>query len=153
MAPVCRTLLEALVRGDHRALAAHALPVRRRHHAALLEVIAANPRIVRYLDMPVQHGHDATLARMRRPERGRTIREKVALYRKYVPELAVRTTVIVGFPGETDEEFEALFEMLEEVRFDRVGVFTYSAQEGTRAAALEDTCAGVAQARAAGAAV
>lgn len=105
----------------------------------LLEVIAANPRIVRYLDMPVQHGHDATLARMRRPERGRTIREKVALYRKYVPELAVRTTVIVGFPGETDEEFETLFEMLEEVRFDRVGVFTYSAQDGTRAAALEDT--------------
>lgn len=105
----------------------------------LLDVIAANPRVVRYLDMPVQHGHDATLARMRRPERASGIREKVAMYRRAVPDLAVRTTVIVGFPGETDEEFEALFELLEEVRFDRVGVFTYSAQEGTRAAALEDS--------------
>ncbi len=104
----------------------------------LLEVIAANPRIVRYLDMPMQHGHDAVLARMRRPERARTIREKVALYRRAVPDLAIRTTVITGFPGETDEEFEALFSLLEEVRFDRVGVFTYSPQEGTRAAALHD---------------
>jgi ribosomal protein S12 methylthiotransferase len=104
----------------------------------LLQVIAENPRIVRYLDMPMQHGHDAVLARMRRPERARSIREKVALYRAAVPDLAIRTTVIVGFPGETDEEFEALFDLLEEVRFDRVGVFTYSSQEGTRAAALDD---------------
>ncbi len=105
----------------------------------LLQVIADNPRIVRYLDMPMQHGHDAVLARMRRPERASTIREKVRLYREAVPDLAIRTTVIVGFPGETDEEFDALFALLEEVRFDRVGVFTYSPQEGTRGALMEDS--------------
>jgi ribosomal protein S12 methylthiotransferase len=104
----------------------------------LLDVIARNPRIVRYLDMPMQHGHDAVLARMRRPERARTIREKVALYRQVIPDLAIRTTVIVGFPGESDEEFEALFELLDELRLDRLGVFTYSPQEGTRGAELED---------------
>ena len=104
----------------------------------LLEVIAREPRIVRYLDMPIQHGHDAMLARMRRPERQQSIREKVALYRSVVPELAIRTTVIVGFPGETDAEFDALADLLEELQLDRVGVHTYSAQEGTRAAALAD---------------
>ncbi len=65
----------------------------------LLEVIAANPRIVRYLDTPMQHGADAVLARMRRPERQKTIRERLARYRDIVPDLAVRTTVIVGFPA------------------------------------------------------
>ena len=104
----------------------------------LLETIAANPRIVRYLDTPMQHGSDAVLARMRRPERQRTIRERLALYRSLVPDLAVRTTVIVGFPGETDEDFAILCDFLEEIQFDRVGCFTYSAQEGTRAYALDD---------------
>jgi ribosomal protein S12 methylthiotransferase len=104
----------------------------------LLEVIAREPRIMRYLDMPMQHGHDAVLARMRRPERAKTIREKVALYRSVVPDLAIRTTVIVGFPGETDDEFQALFDLLEELRLDRLGVFTYSPQEGTRGAAMAD---------------
>ena len=104
----------------------------------LLETIAANPRIVRYLDTPMQHGSDAVLARMRRPERQRTIRERLALYRTIVPDLAVRTTVIVGFPGETDHDFHTLCEFLEEIQFDRVGCFTYSPQEGTRAYELED---------------
>ncbi len=104
----------------------------------LLQVIADNPRIVRYLDMPMQHGHDAVLARMRRPERAQLLRDKVTMYRKVVPDLAIRTTVIVGFPGETDEEFDALFALLEELRFDRVGVFTYSPQEGTKGALLDD---------------
>lgn len=104
----------------------------------LLDVIAANPRIVRYLDTPMQHAADSVLARMRRPERQRTIREKVRLYRDAMPDVALRTTVIVGFPGETDEEFGALLEFLEETQFDRVGVFTYSPQEGTRAHAMAD---------------
>ena len=104
----------------------------------LLDVIAANPRIVRYLDTPMQHGSDAVLARMRRPERQRTIREKVRLYRDAVPDLAMRTTVIVGFPGETEEDFNTLLEFLEEIQFDRVGVFTYSPQEGTRANDMTD---------------
>jgi ribosomal protein S12 methylthiotransferase len=104
----------------------------------LLEVIAANPRIVRYLDTPMQHGSDAVLARMRRPERQKSIRERLARYRDIVPDLAVRTTVIVGFPGETEDEFQVLCDFLEEMQFDRVGCFTYSPQEGTRAYDLED---------------
>ncbi len=104
----------------------------------LLETIAANPRIVRYLDTPMQHGSDSVLARMRRPERQRTIRERLSTYREVVPDLAVRTTVIVGFPGETDSDFEILLEFLEEMQFDRVGCFTYSPQEGTRAYEIAD---------------
>ena len=104
----------------------------------LLDVIAREPRIVRYLDTPIQHASDAVLARMRRPERDRTIREKVARFRDAIPDVAMRTTCIVGFPGETDADFEHLLTFLEEVRFDRVGAFTYSAQEGTRAAELSD---------------
>lgn len=107
----------------------------------LLEVIAANPRVVRYLDTPMQHGSDAVLARMRRPERQKTIRERLALYRSIVPDLAVRTSVIVGFPGETEDDFLTLCEFLEEMQFDRVGVFTYSPQEGTRAWQMDDDIA------------
>jgi ribosomal protein S12 methylthiotransferase len=88
--------------------------------------------------MPMQHASDTVLARMRRPERQRTIREKLARIREVVPGVAVRTTCIVGFPGETDEDFETLMRFLEEVQFDRVGAFTYSAQEGTRAAEMDD---------------
>jgi ribosomal protein S12 methylthiotransferase len=76
--------------------------------------------------------------RMRRPERARTIRDRLARVRSLVPEIAIRTTCIVGFPGETAEDFEMLLEFLEEAQFDRVGAFTYSAQEGTRAHALAD---------------
>jgi ribosomal protein S12 methylthiotransferase len=104
----------------------------------LLEVIAAEPRIVRYLDMPIQHAADVVLERMRRPERRRTIREKVARFRDAVPALAIRTTCIVGFPGETADDFEQLLAFLEEMQFERVGAFTYSPQEGTRAAELAD---------------
>jgi ribosomal protein S12 methylthiotransferase len=104
----------------------------------LLELMAREPRILPYLDMPMQHASDAVLARMRRPERQRTIREKVHRIRDVVPDVAIRTTCIVGFPGETDEDFETLLAFLEEVQFDRVGAFTYSPQEGTRAAELED---------------
>lgn len=104
----------------------------------LLEVIAREPRIVRYLDMPIQHASDVMLTAMRRPERKRTIREKLARFREAVPGVAVRTTVIVGFPGETDEHVDELAAFLEEMRFERVGVFAYSPQEGTRGAELRD---------------
>ena len=104
----------------------------------LLEVIAAHPRIVRYLDMPMQHASDAVLERMRRPERQRTIREKVARFRDAVPGVAIRTTCIVGFPGETEDDVAQLLDFLREIAFERVGVFTYSPQEGTRAAQLAD---------------
>ncbi len=104
----------------------------------LLEVVAREPRILPYLDMPIQHASDAVLERMRRPERQRTIRDKVARFRDAVPDVAIRTTCIVGFPGETEGDFEQLLEFLEEVQFERVGVFPYSPQEGTRAAQLAD---------------
>jgi ribosomal protein S12 methylthiotransferase len=104
----------------------------------LLETVAGEPRIVPYLDMPMQHASDAVLKRMRRPERRQVIRDRVALLRSAIPDVALRTTCIVGFPGETGQDFESLLEFLEEVQFDRVGAFTYSPQEGTRAFDLAD---------------
>jgi ribosomal protein S12 methylthiotransferase len=102
----------------------------------LVELMGVEPRIVPYLDMPIQHGSDAMLRRMRRPERQATIRERVAWLRGAIPDLALRTTVIIGFPGETDEDFDALLRLLEEVRFDRVGAFAYSKEESTPAASM-----------------
>jgi ribosomal protein S12 methylthiotransferase len=104
----------------------------------LLELVATEPRILPYFDMPMQHGSDDVLKRMRRPERNRTIREKVQRIRDVVPDVAIRTTCIVGFPGETDADVATLLELLEDVQFDRVGAFTYSAQEGTAAGAMAD---------------
>ena len=104
----------------------------------LLEVVASEKRVLPYLDMPIQHGSDIVLARMRRPERKRTIRERVQKFRDAVPDVAIRTTCIVGFPGETEEQFDELLEFLEEMQFERVGAFTYSPQEGTRAAQYPD---------------
>ncbi len=105
---------------------------------AMLALMASEPRIVRYLDIPMQHASDTVLARMRRPERNARQREVLRRIRDAVPGVAIRTTVIVGFPGESDDDFQRLLEFLEEVQFERVGVFSYSAQEGTRAAALPD---------------
>ena len=104
----------------------------------LLELMAREPRILRYLDMPMQHASDAVLKRMRRPERQDTQRQRIQRIRDVVPEVAIRTTCIVGFPGETEDDFQQLLDFLEETRFDRVGAFTYSAQEGTRAWSLPD---------------
>jgi ribosomal protein S12 methylthiotransferase len=92
----------------------------------LVELIAAEPRIVPYIDMPIQHGSDSVL----------TIRERTQWLRDAVPGLALRTTVIVGFPGETDDEFEEMLELLEEIRFDHLGAFSYSVEEDTTAATL-----------------
>jgi ribosomal protein S12 methylthiotransferase len=103
-----------------------------------IELMAAEPRIVPYIDMPIQHGCDSVLKRMRRPERQATIRDRVAWLRAAVPDLALRTTVIVGFPGETDEEFEAMLEFLEEIRFDHLGAFSYSPEEDTPAATMAE---------------
>ena len=104
----------------------------------LLNVVAGQPRILPYLDVPIQHASDEVLARMRRPERQRTIRDRVARFRDAVPDLSLRTTCIVGFPGETEADFEELLAFLEEIQFDRVGAFTYSPQEGTRAFEMTD---------------
>ena len=104
----------------------------------LVTLIGSEPRIVPYIDIPIQHASDAMLRRMRRPERRQTIREKIRWLRDGVPDLAIRTTAIVGFPGETDEDFAVLRDFAEEIAFERLGVFTYSEQEGTTAAQLVD---------------
>ena len=103
----------------------------------LVDLIASEERVVPYLDMPIQHGSDRVLELMRRPERRATIRERVAWLRDAVPDLTLRTTVIVGFPGETDRDFREMLELLDEISFERVGAFTYSVEEGTRAAEME----------------
>jgi ribosomal protein S12 methylthiotransferase len=104
----------------------------------MVELLASEARILPYLDMPIQHGSDRMLALMRRPERRKTIVERVGWLRDAVPGLTLRTTVIVGFPGETDEDFREMLSLLEEVEFDRVGAFTYSVEEDTRAADMPD---------------
>src|SRR5437763_11943912 len=104
----------------------------------LLEIMAREPRVLPYVDMPIQHASDEVLKRMRRPERRQVIRERVAHIREVVPGVAIRTTCIVGYPGETNEDFELLLHFLEETQYERVVAFTYSPQEGTHAAALAD---------------
>ena len=109
---------------------------------ALVELLArsstsdARSRLLPYLDMPLQHGSDRVLAAMRRPERRETILERVQWLRGAVPDITLRTTVIVGFPGETDAEFRELLDLMEEIRFDRVGAFTYSREDDTPAAEM-----------------
>jgi ribosomal protein S12 methylthiotransferase len=98
----------------------------------------ARARVVPYLDMPVQHGDDGVLKRMRRAVTVRRMKEIFAAFREAVPGLTVRTTVLVGFPGETEEAFENLLAFIEDVGVDRLGVFTYSVEEGTTAAGMAD---------------
>ncbi|HXI63384.1 MAG TPA: 30S ribosomal protein S12 methylthiotransferase RimO [Gemmatimonadales bacterium] len=104
----------------------------------LVELMGRDSRIVPYIDMPIQHASDPILERMRRPERQHTLREKLRWLRGAIPDLAIRTTCLVGFPGETDQDFRTLLEFLEEAQFDRLGAFAYSPQEGTRATAYPD---------------
>src|SRR5437867_3839816 len=104
----------------------------------LVDLVAREPRVVPYIDMPIQHASDRMLERMRRPERQRTLRAKLRWLRDAIPDLAIRTTCVVGFPGETEEDFRELVLFLEEAQFDRLGAFAYSPQEGTRGAQYAD---------------
>jgi ribosomal protein S12 methylthiotransferase len=97
----------------------------------LIDVIAREPKVVKYLDIPLQHGHPATLRRMRRPANIDWVYGTIRKMRAAIPDLCVRTTFIVGFPGETDEEFAGLTKMVDDLQFDRVGVFTYSYEADT----------------------
>ena len=103
---------------------------------SLLRLMASEERVLPYIDMPIQHASDAVLELMRRPERQETLRRKIGWLREAVPGLTLRTTVLVGFPGETDEDFRVLLDFLEEIRFDRLGAFAFSPQEGTRGAGM-----------------
>jgi ribosomal protein S12 methylthiotransferase len=102
----------------------------------LIEVMAHHPQVCHYLDMPLQHSHPKVLRRMNRPHDVGEIQRLVADLRAAMPDIALRTSFIVGYPGETEEEFSALLDFVAEMAFDRVGVFTYSPEEGTRAAEL-----------------
>ncbi|MFF2155540.1 30S ribosomal protein S12 methylthiotransferase RimO [Paenibacillus chitinolyticus] len=102
----------------------------------LIETMATNPKICKYIDMPLQHSSDAILKRMRRPGREKDARELILKIRKRMPDAALRTSLIVGFPGETEEDFEHLVQFVQDVQFDRLGVFTYSMEENTPASRL-----------------
>ncbi len=104
----------------------------------LIETMARVPQVCKYLDMPLQHGHPETLRRMRRPNNIARVRRLIADLRAAMPDIALRSTFIVGFPGETDAEFAALLDFLSEIQFDHVGMFTYSPEEGTAGATLPD---------------
>ena len=104
----------------------------------LIEELRSNPRLVKYMDIPVQHISTPVLHRMNRHGDGDTVREAVTRLRAAVPDITLRTTAMVGFPGETEEDFEELCTFIKETRFDRFGGFTFSAEEGTDAALLPD---------------
>ncbi|HMQ29312.1 MAG TPA: 30S ribosomal protein S12 methylthiotransferase RimO [Chloroflexaceae bacterium] len=104
----------------------------------LIEVMASRPQICKSLDMPLQHAHPATLRRMRRPPDAERTMRIIGDLRAAMPDFALRSTFIVGFPGETTAEFRALLAFLEEARLDRVGAFRYSQEPGTHAASLPD---------------
>jgi ribosomal protein S12 methylthiotransferase len=97
----------------------------------LIDIFASNPRILPYLDMPLQHAHPDTLIRMRRPANMDWVRTTLSKMRKAIPGLALRSTFIVGYPGETEQEYQTLLDFLEEIQFDRAAAFTFSFEPGT----------------------
>jgi ribosomal protein S12 methylthiotransferase len=107
----------------------------------LIRAIATNQKVARYIDMPLQHIHDEMLLSMRRETSRQHIEDLISAIREGIPGVTLRTTFIVGFPGETDEHFRALLDFIERVRFDRLGVFMYSQEEGSRAAKMPNQVA------------
>ena len=104
----------------------------------LIEVMATHRQILPYLDMPLQHAHPDTLQRMRRPANMEWVHRTISKMRTALPGLAIRSTFIVGYPGETESEFQALLEFIQEMRFDRVGTFQFSFEPGTTSEPLGD---------------
>ncbi|HEY5894273.1 MAG TPA: 30S ribosomal protein S12 methylthiotransferase RimO [Chthoniobacterales bacterium] len=104
----------------------------------LIQAIASSKKVARYIDMPLQHIHEDMLKTMRRETSREHIENLIARIRSGIPGIAIRTTFIVGFPGETEEHFSSLLEFIERTRFERLGVFTYSQEEGSRAAKMEN---------------
>ncbi len=103
----------------------------------LTRVFKDHPNIARYIDLPIEHSHPDVLQRMRRGSTRKEIDHIIRTFRKEVPRIAIRTTVIVGLPGETEEEFQDLLAYIRETRFERLGAFRYSREEGTPAASME----------------
>ncbi len=104
----------------------------------LIDVIAEEDKICNYLDIPIQHASDRILKRMGRRTSNAELREIIGKLRDRIPDIAIRTTLIVGFPGESEEDYRILYDFVDEMEFDRLGVFTYSQEEGTPAAEMPD---------------
>jgi ribosomal protein S12 methylthiotransferase len=102
----------------------------------LIKTIADCSKVARYVDIPLQHIHESMLQRMRRETSREHIENLIERLRAGIPGLALRTTFIVGFPGETEQEFESLLEFIDRVRFERLGIFKYSREDGSRAAKM-----------------
>ncbi len=104
----------------------------------LIQVIKEEPKICHYLDVPIQHASDNVLKRMGRHTNQAQLREMIGKLRKEIPDICLRTTLITGFPGETDSDHEEMIHFVDEMEFDRLGVFTYSQEEDTPAASMPD---------------
>ena len=104
----------------------------------LIKLVKENDKICKYFDIPIQHISDTVLKRMNRQSNGKTIRNLIQNLRREIPNVVIRTTVMVGFPGETKEDFEELYNFLKEARFDKLGCFEYSKEEGTPAARIKE---------------
>ena len=104
----------------------------------LIRTLADCPKVARYVDMPLQHIHENMLERMRRETSQQYIVDLIRKIREGIPGIAIRTTFIVGFPGETEEYFQTLIDFIRETRFERLGIFAYSQEEGTRAGRMEN---------------
>jgi ribosomal protein S12 methylthiotransferase len=103
----------------------------------LIEELKTNEKVVKYLDLPIQHISDGVLKRMARRTKKEDLLSLLRTLRNEIPDLVLRTSLIVGFPGETDEEFKELYDFVDEIEFDKLGVFTYSKEEGTAAALMK----------------
>ncbi|MBR7089408.1 MAG: radical SAM protein, partial [Lachnospiraceae bacterium] len=104
----------------------------------MIDVIASEDKICKYLDLPIQHSENGILRRMGRKTSKESIEALIEKLRQRIPGMCLRTTLISGFPGETEDEFRELYRFVNETEFDRLGVFTYSAEEGTPAAEMPD---------------
>lgn len=116
----------------------YAYPSRAGLSKRLVEAMAVHPQVLPYIDLPLQHAHPGVLRRMRRPSDVDRVRRAIEGLRVAMPGIAIRTTFLVGFPDETEREFETLVEFVEDIQFDHLGVFTYSHERGTPAASLDD---------------
>jgi ribosomal protein S12 methylthiotransferase len=135
--PTLSRLLEALdqIEGDFWIRLLYTHPA---HWSdELITTIAQSKKVARYVDMPLQHIHEEMLQLMRRETSRQHIEDLIMRMRAGIPDLAIRTTFITGFPGESDEHFESLLEFIKRVRFERLGVFKYSQEEGSRAAKMD----------------
>jgi len=104
----------------------------------LVDTFAIEDKLINYIDMPIQHASNTVLKRMNRRTSKEEIRHVVEMFRNKIPDMVIRTTLIVGFPGETEEEYNELFDFVKEIKFGRLGVFSYSQQDGTPAAKMKD---------------